>query len=163
MDTHFDDKNNIVDSANAVNAADEKAGSKSEHLRFRLAPMTGSSCSPARASARRAGWPTFRGAGGLWHGHRVEDVASPEAWKRDPELVWNFYSMRRKEGLGGQAEPGATWRWPSLSASWASDFFCARRMSTDLHERAGSKRLVHMHGELFQSRCESCDARAFRR
>ncbi len=107
-----------------------------------------------------SGLATFRGAGGLWHGHRVEEVASPEAWERDPELVWNFYSMRRKGALAVKPNP-AHLALAELEHRLGERFFLCTQNVDHLHERAGSKRLVHMHGELFQSRCESCDGEPF--
>jgi NAD-dependent deacetylase len=107
-----------------------------------------------------SGLATFRGAGGLWHGHRVEEVACPEAWERDPELVWNFYSMRRKGALA--VKPNAAHlALAELEHRLGERFFLCTQNVDHLHERAGSKRLVHMHGELFQSRCESCDRESF--
>jgi NAD-dependent deacetylase len=107
-----------------------------------------------------SGLATFRGTGGLWHGHRVEEVASPEAWERDPELVWNFYSMRRKGALAVMPNP-AHLALAELEHRLGERFFLCTQNVDHLHERAGSKRLVHMHGELFQSRCESCDREPF--
>ena len=107
-----------------------------------------------------SGLATFRGAGGLWHGHRVEEVACPEAWERDPELVWNFYSMRRKGALAVKPNP-AHRALAELERRLGERFFLCTQNIDHLHERAGSKRLVHMHGELFQSRCESCASEPF--
>jgi NAD-dependent protein deacetylase/lipoamidase len=107
-----------------------------------------------------SGLATFRGAGGLWHGHHVEDVASPEAWERDPELVWTFYSMRRKKASTVRPNP-AHRALARLERELGERFFLCTQNVDRLHERAGSKRLVHMHGELFQSRCESCGSEPF--
>jgi NAD-dependent deacetylase len=107
-----------------------------------------------------SGLATFRGDGGLWQGHRVEEVASPEAWERDPELVWNFYSMRRKRALAVEPNP-AHLALAELERKLGERFFLCTQNVDHLHERAGSKRLVHMHGELFQSRCENCDSAPF--
>ena len=107
-----------------------------------------------------SGLSTFRGAGGLWHGHRVEDVASPEAWERDPELVWNFYSTRRQNA--GRAEPNAAHlALAEIERRLGERFFLCTQNVDDLHERAGSRRLVHMHGQLFQSRCSLCRRQPF--
>jgi NAD-dependent deacetylase len=104
-----------------------------------------------------SGLATFRGAGGLWEGRRVEDVATPEAWHRDPECVWRFYSERRTNAA--KAQPNAAHRaLAALERSLAPGrFFLCTQNVDDLHERAGSRNLAHMHGELFRSRCESCD------
>jgi NAD-dependent protein deacetylase/lipoamidase len=100
-----------------------------------------------------SGLKTFRDQGGLWEGHRVEDVATPEAWAADAGQVWRFYSERRKGGL--QARPNPAHRaLAELEAELGERLFLVTQNVDDLHERAGSKNVVHMHGELFQSRCE---------
>ncbi len=142
-----------------VNAAMKKAAPKPRPvIRIgrddRLFVLTGAGVSA------ESGLATFRGAGGLWHGHRVEDVASPEAWERDPELVWKFYSMRRQRGLEVQPNP-AHLALAELERKLEERFFLCTQNVDHLHERAGSRRLLHMHGELFQSRCEGCDRAAF--
>ena len=68
-----------------------------------------------------SGLATFRGAGGLWNGHRVEEVATPEAWEANPELVWRFYSMRRRDAMAGSRMRGIA-RWRRWSGDWASGF-----------------------------------------
>jgi NAD-dependent deacetylase len=103
-----------------------------------------------------SGIPTFRDANGLWHGHRIEDVASPEAWECDPELVWNFYSMRRKGAAPCQPNPAHV-ALAELERQIGDRFFLCTQNVDDLHERAGSERLLHMHGELFKSHCEMCE------
>jgi NAD-dependent deacetylase len=100
-----------------------------------------------------SGIPTFRDNGGLWHGYRVEEVATPEAWAEDAERVWNFYSMRRHDARA--AEPNAAHRaLAELERAMGDRFFLCTQNVDDLHERAGSQRVLHMHGELFRSRCE---------
>lgn len=100
-----------------------------------------------------SGLKTFRDQGGLWEGHRVEDVATPEAWQEDAERVWRFYSERRRGAK--QAEPNPAHRaLAELEQRLGDRFFLVTQNVDDLHERAGSQRLVHMHGELFVSRCE---------
>jgi NAD-dependent deacetylase len=106
-----------------------------------------------------SGLKTFRDQGGLWEGHRVEDVATPEAWEEDAARVWRFYSERRKGAE--KAEPNAAHRaLAELEAAIGDRFFLCTQNVDDLHERAGSQRLVHMHGELFVSRCEDACGRA---
>jgi len=101
-----------------------------------------------------SGLKTFRDQGGLWEGYRVEDVATPEAWDEDAVRVWRFYSQRRRDA--GQARPNAAHRaLAELETQLGDRFFLCTQNVDDLHERAGSQRLVHMHGELFVSRCES--------
>jgi len=102
-----------------------------------------------------SGIPTFRGAGGLWQGYRFEDVASPRAWARDPELVWRFYSMRRRAAADKQPNP-AHLALADLEKRLGERMFLCTQNVDELHELARSVRVVHMHGQLFQSRCESC-------
>lgn len=88
--------------------------------------------------------------------HRVEDVATPEAWDRDPALVWRFYCQRRRDAAA--AQPNAAHRaLAELEARMPNRFYLCTQNVDDLHERAGSKHLHHMHGQLFQSRCIRCD------
>jgi len=104
-----------------------------------------------------SGLATFRGSGGLWNGHRVEEVATPEAWEANPLLVWRFYSMRRHDALA--AAPNAAHRaLAAIEQKMGDRFYLCTQNVDDLHERAGSQRVHHMHGTLFQSRCEGCDA-----
>lgn len=107
-----------------------------------------------------SGLATFRGSNGLWEGERVEEVASPRGWKRDPERVWRFYSQRRKAAAGAVPNP-AHLALASLEKTLGERFFLCTQNVDDLHERAGSRNLVHMHGELFKSRCDRCAREAF--
>ncbi len=107
-----------------------------------------------------SGIPTFRDANGLWHGYRIEEVASPEAWERDAAMVWEFYSMRRRGAAPCQPN-AAHLALANLERLLGERFFLCTQNVDDLHERAGSHRMVHMHGELFKSRCESCDLEPF--
>jgi len=101
-----------------------------------------------------SGLPTFRASDGLWAGHRVEDVCTPEALEADPWLVWKFYSERRSQGA--KAQPNAAHiALAELESKLADRFFLCTQNVDDLHERAGSRRMVHMHGELAKSRCEA--------
>ncbi len=103
-----------------------------------------------------SGLATFRGSGGLWNGYRVEEVATPEAWAANPELVWRFYSMRRRDAEA--AEPNAAHRaLARLEEQMGERFYLCTQNVDDLHERGGSRRVHHMHGTLFQSRCVECD------
>jgi NAD-dependent deacetylase len=103
-----------------------------------------------------SGLATFRGSGGLWNGYRVEDVATPEAWDADPELVWRFYSMRRRDALA--VKPNAAHSaLAALEQKLGDRFYLCTQNVDDLHERAGSRNVHHMHGSLFQSRCVRCD------
>ena len=105
-----------------------------------------------------SGLATFRGPDGLWEGHRVEDVATPEAYRRDPALVHAFYDARR-ERLGSVSPNAAHRALARLDTDWPGELLLVTQNVDDLHERAGSKRLVHMHGELARGWCLSCDER----
>jgi NAD-dependent deacetylase len=100
-----------------------------------------------------SGLKTFRDQGGLWEGYRFEDVATPEAWEEDAVRVWRFYSMRRRDTRSAEPNP-AHRALAALEAQLGDRFFLCTQNVDNLHERAGSRRLVHMHGELFVSRCE---------
>jgi len=105
-----------------------------------------------------SGLATFRGADGLWEGHRVENVATPEAFARDPALVHQFYDARRARL--GEVEPNAAhWALARLDAKWLGNLLIVTQNVDDLHERAGAKRLLHMHGELTSGWCLACDQR----
>ena len=101
-----------------------------------------------------SGLPTFRASDGLWAGHRIEDVCTPEALDRNPALVWEFYSARRASAKAAQPNPAHS-ALAELEAQLGDRFFLCTQNVDDLHERAGSMRLVHMHGELAQSRCSA--------
>ena len=102
-----------------------------------------------------SGVPTFRGSSGLWEGHRVDDVASPEGFARNPALVQNFYNQRRAR-LREVAPNPAHSALAELEQKWPGDFLLVTQNVDDLHERAGSRRLIHMHGELRKARCRRC-------
>lgn len=103
-----------------------------------------------------SGVPTFRGDDGLWEGHPVEDVATPEGFARDPELVHSFYNGRRSKLLGGIEPNAAHLALARLEREFAGDVTVVTQNIDDLHERAGSRCLLHMHGELLKSRCGNC-------
>ena len=105
-----------------------------------------------------SGVKTFRDAGGLWEGHRIEDVATPEAWRRDPATVWRFYQLRRAQLL--TVEPNAAHlALVALEQRLKAEghgFVLITQNVDDLHQRAGST-VLSMHGELCVLRCEACD------
>lgn len=106
-----------------------------------------------------SGLATFRGPGGLWEGHRVEDVCTPRALAEDPELVHRFYDARR--AALATVEPDAAHRaLARLDAEWLGKLLIVTQNVDDLHERAGAKRLLHMHGELNSALCATCGARS---
>ena len=109
-----------------------------------------------------SGLPTFRGIKGLWRGYRVEDVATPEAFAADPALVWQFYSERRQRHQ--TVEPNAAHlALAEMERGLGERFFLCTQNVDSLHEQGGSKRVVHMHGRIMQSRCSSehCTTRPF--
>jgi len=98
-----------------------------------------------------SGLRTFRDSDGLWEGYKVTDVATPRAWKKDPALVLDFYNQRRKNIL--DAQPNAA----HLGLAKLQDDFDVTIITQnidDLHERAGSKKILHLHGEIFKMRSE---------
>ncbi|WEK43783.1 MAG: NAD-dependent deacylase [Candidatus Sphingomonas colombiensis] len=106
-----------------------------------------------------SGLATFRGPGGLWEGHRVEDVCTPEALARDAGLVHRFYDERRA-ALGRVMPNPAHDALARLDREWAGELLVVTQNVDDLHERAGARRMLHMHGELNSALCAACDARA---
>lgn len=105
-----------------------------------------------------SGLATFRGPDGLWEGHRVEDVCTPQAFARNPALVHAFYDARRQRL--GEVEPNDSHRaLARLDAQWPGELLLVTQNVDDLHERAGSNRLIHMHGELMRGWCLACDDR----
>ncbi len=105
-----------------------------------------------------SGVPTFRASDGLWEGHRVEDVATPEAYAADPAVVQAFYDARR--AFLADVEPNAAHlALARLEAAYGDDLLVVTQNVDDLHERAGSTRVLHMHGELLSAWCTACDVR----
>jgi NAD-dependent deacetylase len=115
-----------------------------------------------------SGVPTFRGSGGLWEGHRAEDLASPEAFQRAPETIWRWYRWRR--GLCNDAQPNPGHRaiaaleerlsaeagWTPAQSLELSPFLLATQNVDGLHPRAGSQAIVELHGCIDKSRCTGC-------
>jgi NAD-dependent deacetylase len=105
-----------------------------------------------------SGIPTFRDADGLWEGHRVEEVATPEGFDDDPVLVHRFYDARR--AALANVEPNAAHRaLADLETRLGDDLLVVTQNIDDLHERAGSLRVLHMHGELLSALCRACGLR----
>lgn len=118
----------------------------------KIAVLTGAGVSA------ESGIPTFRGAGGLWRRYEAASLASPEAWQRDPGLVWEFYNHRRERALGCAPNPGHG-ALARLEARWrdAGRTFTLITQNIDgLHEQAGSRDPVRLHGSLWHVRCLSC-------
>lgn len=106
-----------------------------------------------------SGLPSFRGADGLWHGHRLEEVATPEAFSRQPHLVQRFYDQRRRQLLADEIVPNkAHEALAELERRWAGNVLLITQNIDNLHERAGSKSIIHMHGEILKAHCLDCDA-----
>ncbi len=109
--------------------------------------------------SKESGLDTFRDADGIWARVRIEDVATPEAFARDPERVHAFYNMRRRGLLDLAVAPNAAHRaLARLEAEWPAEVLIVTQNVDDLHERAGNRSLIHMHGELLKIRCERCRA-----
>jgi NAD-dependent deacetylase len=105
-----------------------------------------------------SGVPTFRDADGLWEGHRVEEVATPEAYDAQPSVVHRFYDARRR-ALGTVAPNPAHLALARLEEAVGDDLLVVTQNIDDLHERAGSRRVLHMHGELRSALCRACSRR----
>jgi NAD-dependent deacetylase len=103
-----------------------------------------------------SGVRTFRDEGGLWEGHRVEEVATPEGFAQDPALVHAFYNARRRQ-LAEVAPNAAHVALAELERRWPAEVLLVTQNVDDLHERAGSRNLIHLHGELLKVRCVNCD------
>lgn len=107
--------------------------------------------------SRESGLHTFRDADGIWATVKVENVATPEAFAREPVRVQAFYNERRRGLVGGKIAPNpAHLALAEFEAAFADDFLLVTQNIDDLHERAGSRRLIHMHGELCKARCGGC-------
>jgi NAD-dependent deacetylase len=106
-----------------------------------------------------SGIDTFRSEGGLWEQHRVEDVATPEAFARDPDLVLRFYDMRR-EAIQTKQPNAAHHALARLDAEWPGELLIVTQNVDDLHERAGARRVLHMHGTHLLAWCTACDTRS---
>ena len=105
-----------------------------------------------------SGLATFRDSDGLWENHRPEDVATPEAFLADPDLVHRFYNARRRQLRDGVEPNAGHVALARLEREYRGDVLIVTQNIDDLHERAGSRRVLHMHGELRRSRCAACGA-----
>lgn len=106
-----------------------------------------------------SGLSTFRDSGGLWEKHRIEDVATPEAFARNPELVQEFYNARRAQLDESGIDPNAAHlALVKLEQALGKDFLLVTQNVDDLHQRAGSKNILSMHGELRLYLCQHCQA-----
>ncbi|HYF72747.1 MAG TPA: NAD-dependent deacylase [Nocardioides sp.] len=119
---------------------------------MRIVVLTGAGISA------ESGVPTFRDAQGLWHGHRVEDVATPEAFARQPGLVHRFYDQRRAALSSVEPNP-AHHALARLESALGEDLLVVTQNIDDLHERGGLRRVLHMHGRLRSALCRACARR----
>jgi NAD-dependent deacetylase len=125
----------------------------------RIVVLTGAGIS------RDSGLATFRDADGIWARHRIEDVATPDAFARDPARVHAFYNARRAQLAEPALAPNAAHvALAAFDAAWPGAFLLVTQNVDDLHDRAGSRRMLHMHGELARIRCTACgDSRPWRK
>lgn len=101
-----------------------------------------------------SGIQTFRAADGLWENHPVEDVATPEGFERNPQLVYEFYNQRRKQLVSPEIQPNEAHRAvANFEKAFKGSFLLVTQNVDNLHERAGSSNVLHMHGELLKMRC----------
>lgn len=122
------------------------------HLFKNIVILTGAGISA------ESGIRTFRDQNGLWEEHRIEDVATPEAFHRDPALVQRFYNARRAQLKDSQVQPNAAHlALAELEKHWEGDFLLVTQNVDNLHRRAGSSNVLHMHGRLDQVFCLSCE------
>lgn len=111
--------------------------------------------------SNESGVPTFRGAGGLWRNYRAEDLATPAAFARNPQLVWEWYEMRRK--ICAAAEPGAAHRTIADMERRLPEFLLITQNVDGLHGRAGNRSHIEIHGNIFRARCTgACGSRGRR-
>ena len=107
--------------------------------------------------SKESGLDTFRDADGIWSRVSIEDVATPEAFQRDPGRVHAFYNERRRGLLDSSVKPNpAHLALARLEREWPGTVLLVTQNIDDLHERAGSRRVIHMHGELLRARCLAC-------
>jgi NAD-dependent deacetylase len=139
-----------------------KVASHKDFDRVALAPSERLFVLTGAGISAESGIATFRGADAMWEKYRLEEVASPEGWHASPEAVWRFYSERRAQAKGCAPNP-AHRALAELERRIGDRLFLCTQNVDPLHEEAGSTRAVHMHGELFKSRCErpSCESVPF--
>ncbi len=127
------------------------AADREQHSHHSIVVLTGAGIS------KESGLDTFRDAGGVWAKYRLEDVATPEGYAANPQLVQDFYNGRRRQLVTPGVEPNAAHlALARLERDWPGGVLIVTQNIDDLHERAGSRNLIHMHGELLRARCEAC-------
>jgi NAD-dependent deacetylase len=128
-----------------------------DDLRDRLAAARSVCVLTGSGISAESGLPTFRGTGGLWRTHRVEALASPGGFARDPQLVWSWYDERRRAHLS--VEPSPAHRALAVLETRLADFTLVTQNVDSLHLRAGSRNVLELHGKLREAKCTVCDAR----
>jgi len=108
-----------------------------------------------------SGVPTFRASDGLWEGHKIEDVATPMGFERDPALVWQFYNARRVNVSNVNPNPGHI-ALAKLEERWGENFTLATQNVDGLHQQAGSKNVLELHGSLRRTKCTGCEVIEYR-
>ena len=125
---------------------------QTDQAAFPIVILTGAGIS------RESGLSTFRDADGIWAQVNLEEVATPRAFERDPEKVHGFYNARRRGLLDQDVQPNVAHKaLARLEREWPGDVLVVTQNVDDLHERAGSRSLIHMHGELLKGRCLRCE------
>ena len=126
-------------------------------LRERLSGARSITVLTGSGISAESGLPTFRGVGGLWRTHRVEELASPQGFARDPRLVWTWYDERRT--AHGSVEPSPAHIALAAIEQRCADFTLVTQNVDSLHLRAGSRNVLELHGNLREAKCTRCDAR----
>ncbi len=127
-----------------------------ERVRQRIASARAVCVLTGAGVSADSGVPTFRGASGLWEGYRVEDVATHDAFARDPAFVWRFYDERRQQLMS--LRPNAAHLALVVLEQHCSDLTIATQNIDDLHHLAGSRRVLELHGNIWKARCTRCGA-----
>jgi len=125
-----------------------------DHVRALLRSARSVAVLTGAGVSAESGIPTFRGAHGLWKQYRAEELATPEAFTRDPELVWQWYDWRR--GIIAQAKPNAGHIALAELEQRVPDFTLITQNVDDLHDDAGSRRILKVHGSIWTVRCIGC-------
>ena len=134
--------------AEHLDDAIERAATELKNAK-KVAVLTGAGVSA------ESGVPTFRASDGLWEGHRIEDVATPEGFNRDPALVWQFYNERRAKVATVKPNPGHE-ALVKLEQRFGDNFTLITQNVDGLHQTAGSVRVLELHGSLYRTRCTGC-------
>jgi NAD-dependent deacetylase len=134
-----------------MSVSEEDIARAAEALKYatRVAVLTGAGVSA------ESGVPTFRASDGLWEGHRIEDVATPRGYAKDPTLVWRFYNARRANVKTVLPNPGH-FALVELEQRYGENFTLITQNVDGLHRTAGSKNVLEIHGSLYRTRCTGC-------